>query len=133
MLLASEKRREFLLRFSILTAIVVPLIIVFLNMGAYTLAGIYAWFYLLVTFYLYYRHIKGVKPLSILIARGVRHTVQGPKQRLQKATTKIPGATGAKRMAQAGVKGLREGCTKIGSGIKDILRRRSERKDESNY
>jgi hypothetical protein len=132
MLLALEKRREFLLRFSILTAIVVPLIALFLNMGAYTLAGIYAWFYILVTYYLYHRHIKGVKPLSALIAQGVRQTVQGPTQRLQEATAKIPGAAGAKRIVQTGIKGLREECIKISSGTRNILRR-SKRRDESNY
>jgi hypothetical protein len=132
MLLASEKRREFLIRFSILTAITVPLIILFLNMGAYTLAGIYAWFYLLVTYYLYHRHIRGVKPLSTLIAHEVRRTVQGPTQRLQEATAKVPGATGAKRVVQAGVKGIRGGCAKIASGAQSILRRRSKGRDESN-
>ena len=71
------------------TLIVVPLIAIFLNIGAYSLAAVYVGFYLLVSYYLYYRHVKGVKPLGELFLSGAKRTLQGPKQRLQGGYAKL--------------------------------------------
>lgn len=57
-----NRRRRFLFLFSALTIFVIPFVIVLLISGEYYFTVMPTGFYLFVSYYLYLRYFKGVKP-----------------------------------------------------------------------